>query len=265
MAATELSGAPDDTPIGTAVRTVFAGDVGRDGRFRLDGVLRFLQDVAGEQLRAVGGIGPAWVVRRCLIEVRHPARLHEDLTLHTWCSGVGRCWIERRTTMDGGRGACIEAVALWVHIDASTGRPQSVPSDALGRLGGAGLRAVDPRLGHDPLVPPTAGRVPWHVRAADLDVLGHVNNAIAGAAVEEALAITTPPGSAPTQVELEYRRPLGPGDDVAVVVDAESAGTLRLWVLGDQPGAAEAGRTAAVTAVVRSGEPGGPSATPGGR
>lgn len=265
MAATELSVAPDHVPVHVAGRTVFAGDVGPDGRFRLDGILRFLQDVAGEHLRAVGGVGPAWVVRRCRIEVRHAARLREDLTLRTWCSGTGRCWIERRTTLDGGRGASVEAVALWVHIDVATGRPQSVPSAALDRVGGAGRRAVDPRLGHDPGVPGTARRVPWQVRTADLDVLGHVNNAIAGAAVEEALATSAATGAGIAEVEIEYRRPLGPGEDVAVLADADSTGTIRIWVLGNRPGDADTDVTAAVTAVVRCGEPGRPPTTPVGR
>jgi acyl-ACP thioesterase len=63
------------------------------------------------------------------------------------------------------------------------------------------------------------------VRAADLDVLGHVNNAIALAAVEEVLA------GGPTQrVEVEYRDAIEATDDVALVT---APGRMWLTVAGN--------------------------------
>jgi acyl-ACP thioesterase len=49
-------------------------------------------------------------------------------------------------------------------------------------------------------------------RVTDHDVLGHVNNAIAMAAVEEVLH-----GLAPRRVEVEYREAISPGDDVTLM------------------------------------------------
>jgi len=57
------------------------------------------------------------------------AILDEALTLTTFCSGTGRCWAERRTSLVGSRGASIEAVSLWIRIDPATGGPLSLGDD----------------------------------------------------------------------------------------------------------------------------------------
>ena len=66
--------------------------------------------------------GP-WVVRRTVIDVIVPAVADEDLTLITFCGGLGARWADRRTSITGQRGARIEAMSLWIRISADTGRP----------------------------------------------------------------------------------------------------------------------------------------------
>jgi acyl-ACP thioesterase len=62
-------------------------------------------------------------------------------------------------------------------------------------------------------------RASWPLRATDLDVLGHVNNAVHWAAVEEVLRGRGGPGDGSWAVEVEYRAPLEADDepDLAVV------------------------------------------------
>ncbi len=78
------------------------GDADPSGTLRLDAIARFLQDVANDDAVS-GGLDDAlgWVVRRTMIAVRDPAVLGERLSLTTFCSGTGRSWAERRTSVRG--------------------------------------------------------------------------------------------------------------------------------------------------------------------
>jgi acyl-ACP thioesterase len=82
----------------------------------------------------------------------------------------------------------VETVGLWVHVDRTTGRPKPLP-DGFERIWGERARArrVRARLFHGP-PPEDARRTSWPLRATDIDVVGHVNNAAYWAAVEEEIA-----------------------------------------------------------------------------
>ena len=108
----------------TARRTVRLGDVDLSGALRLDAVARYLQDVASDDAQSAAlpnALG--WVVRRTLVRVVEPAAAGEVVELTTFCTGAGRSWAERRTTVSSDRGALVEAVSLWVQVDVTTGRP----------------------------------------------------------------------------------------------------------------------------------------------
>ena len=159
-----------------ATHRVRLADVDPGGRIRLDAIARHLQDVASDDA-AECGLDGGWVVRRTLIDVRRPAVLGEDLHLTTFCTGTGRSWAERRTSIVGAAGASIEAVSLWIHVDPASGRPAAL-GDAFFECYGeaAGDRRVSTRLAL-PAPPPDADIRPWAVRTVDLDVFDHVNNA----------------------------------------------------------------------------------------
>ena len=153
---------------------------------RLDAVARYVQDVANDDaVDAIGEDASAWVVRRTEMQIERFPVFREDLRLTTWASGTGGRWAERRTSIEGDKGGAIEVTALWVHVDASTGRPKRLAPrffDAYGEA--AGGRTVHPRLAHGG--PPDGGATqPWPLRFSDFDVLGHVNNAVYWAVVEE--------------------------------------------------------------------------------
>lgn len=170
-------------------RRVRLGDVDPTGRLRLDAAARYLQDVATDDSDDLGSLeARAWVVRRTMIEQRSALRHSEDLSLATFCSGMGTRWAERRVSMAGRRGGSIEAVTLWVHLDPITGRPKTLPADFVATYTEpSGGREVTARQVHQPVVPgdDDVHTMPWWPRVTDLDVLNHVNNAVAWEVLEQ--------------------------------------------------------------------------------
>jgi acyl-ACP thioesterase len=191
-------------------RTLIPGiaDAGGDGRVRLDAIARWLQDVAYADLLDAGADDSGvWIVRRSRIRVDRFPRFADEVIVRTFCSGIGRFSAERRTSVRGSS-AAVEAVALWVWIDAESGRPRRFPPEflsfyeqsAAGRDASVRLRHGDPPEGCE--------RREWSFRATDEDVAGHVNNSHYWAALEEEL-VAAPPDS--LDVEIEYREPMLPG------------------------------------------------------
>jgi acyl-ACP thioesterase len=246
----ELLALPERGRVFRAERPVRLGDVAPDGRMRLDAVVRFVQDVSGDDSddAAVEG-ARMWVVRRTVVEEHVPLRFRERVRLATTCSGYGSRWAERRVSVRGDGGGHAESVTLWVHVDGRTFRPAKLGDGFLAVYGEAcGGRVVDGRLRHDPLVAGAAGVEPmaWTPRATDLDLLDHVNNTIAWALVEQAVAVrvgrggSVPPwAGAPRRVEVEHRDAIGRdlvlGGRHPVVLVQTSTEALRLTVRDPDP------------------------------
>jgi acyl-ACP thioesterase len=172
----------------THQRRVRVSDAGLEGALRLDGLARYLQDVATDDW-AAAGMSPdeIWVVRRTAVQVaaggRWPA-LGEDVALTTWCGGTGPAWAERRTDLEVDGALMIETVALWVPLDPS-GRPARIGDKFYEVYGeAAGGRRVSGRVPAAPVLTRATAQ-PWPIRRADFDVVGHVNNAALWAAVTE--------------------------------------------------------------------------------
>src|SRR5262245_17656977 len=125
---TEIVERPGGRVYEVAMRPGIA-DADDAGRCRLDAMARWLQDVAYADLIDAGFEGRgAWIVRRTRIRVESFPRFGEQLTLRTFCSGIGRFSAERRTSIEGGS-AAVETVALWVCLDPERGRPMRFPPD----------------------------------------------------------------------------------------------------------------------------------------
>lgn len=183
------------------------GDVTPDRRARLDSIARWLQDAAWADINDAGithdGV---WVVRRLEIAVERFPHFWEPLEVATFCSGLGPLWAERRTTIRGGDGALVEAVALWVHLDAEGTRPQPLPFGFEEIYGAAANgRRVRARLHHPAAPPVDAIASDWMFRVGDLDMARHVNNAVYWAVLEEELAGSHPRGG--FRAAVEHRAP----------------------------------------------------------
>jgi acyl-ACP thioesterase len=191
-------------------------DCAPTGRVRLDSLARFTQDIAYADAVDAGLSKTAqWVVRRTRMRVERFPRFEEPLQLATFCSGLGRMWAERRTTIAGGGGGQVEVVSLWVHLDPVSGRPTPLRGDELAMWGeSARGRKVTARL-HHPGPGGALDTVPWRFRGSESDLAGHINNAAYFLPLEEELieAGGDPPS---IDVEIEYRSPAQPGEKVVV-------------------------------------------------
>ena len=203
------------------------GDVSPAGRARLDAIARWLQDAAyADWVDAGLDDGGVWIVRRLHLRVKAFPRFGDALEVATFCSGTGRLWAERRSivTSPTRPSVLVEAVALWVHLDARGVRPRPLPAGFEAVYGAAAAgRRVSARLAHPG--EPEAGAVsrPWHFRSADLDLAGHVNNAVYWQVVEEELVAQEP--SAGLVAEIEHRAAADAGP-----ADVLSAGAMR-WIV----------------------------------
>jgi acyl-ACP thioesterase len=138
----------------------------------------------------------------------------QHVGVRTFCSATGPRWAERTTTLSGPAGDLVQARALWVAVSREDGRPCPL-GQAFHRLYGpsVGGRQVSARLSL-PAPPHTPAGTPWPLRATDVDLARHVNNTIHWAAVEEVLAGLA---DAPVTAEMEYHRPVLPGQRPSLV------------------------------------------------
>jgi acyl-ACP thioesterase len=206
-------------------------DCAPSGRARLDALVRMLQDVAYADVEDAELQDHAvWVVRRCRIRVERFPRFADHLMLHTFCSGVGRAWAERRTTIESAEAAepLVEAVSLWVHLDPQTWHPMPFSEGEMDVYGAAaGDRRISHRLRHP--APPDDGAAirPWTFRASECDVADHINNAAYWTPLEDELLTGGAPEPARIDVEMEFRAPAQPGVK-SFLRDGD-----RGWLIGD--------------------------------
>ncbi len=155
-----------------------------------------------------------WFLRRIRVDVLEPFLEDRELELVTWSSGLAAIAAGRRWSLRGDRGGHAEVDSVWIHLDPDQ-RPARI--EAFGAYGeAAGGRRVSTKL---ELPDPPAGEpgIPWPVRATDIDLHGHVNNAAYWQAVEHVLPSTGVDPGRPLVAELDYRDPIDLGDEIEVV------------------------------------------------
>ncbi len=201
------------------------GDADSAGVLRLDGVARMLQDVATDDWDDTGiASTDTWVVRRTSIRTARGGRwpcYKDELTLTTWCGGSGAAWAERRTNVYDHDELLLEAAAIWVPISPS-GYPVRI-SPTFFDVYGAAMRGrkVSGRVAA-PVVPDGVSTRPWPLRRADLDIVGHVNNAAVWQALTEVVS------SPVAWVNVTHHGPVESGHEVTLANTARS-----LWLLVD--------------------------------
>lgn len=212
----------------TAAKVRF-GDTDPRSRLRLDALARLVQDAGDDDLDDAGldPLSP-WVVRRTSVQAADGwPRLGEPLEVSTFCSGLGSRWGERRTSV-ASPSAVVEVAAVWILLDRQ-GRPAPLGEPFLTIYApSAGGRRTSTRLHHPP-PPPSAERRRWPLRASDLDVYDHVNNAVVWTAVEDELARHR---LVPRFADVEYRAPVNAADEIELRSRLEGE-TLRLWLTAD--------------------------------
>ncbi len=215
-------------------RHVRLGDVDPSDQLRFDAIGRYAQDLANDDALDAGlQESLNFVVRKTVIAIDTPPSFREPLTCTTFCNGVGGRWAGRQSVFRGGHGALVTMSAVWVHVDTETGRPKKL-SDGFHETfdESAQGQKASIKLLHDPTVTDDAESMPWPFRWADLDLLGHVNNAAYWRPIEQLIRQHRLSRQSMT-AELEYRSPTPP----------DTMATLRSQ-LGTVPGGSEDSDTA---------------------
>jgi acyl-ACP thioesterase len=187
-----------------------------DGRLRLDAIARYFQDVAMDDVDETGWGAPdhLWVLRHIRVDVLGPFIDDDRVELRTWCSGTAAVAAGRRLSVTGDRGGRVELDSVWVHL-APDARPARI-----GEFGAyaaaAGGRIVSPRV-NLPHPPADGVRTGWPLRMTDIDLLGHVNNAVYWQAVEQCLLRAGPDPRAPTRALLGYRHAIDLDEEIELV------------------------------------------------
>jgi acyl-ACP thioesterase len=224
-----------------AQRRIRLSDTTADRRLRLDAAARYLQDVASDDVDDAGidDGDSVWVVRRTVMDVIAPLRGDRAVELATWSAGIGRSWAARRTTIAGDAAGLIEAETTWVYVDSRTMRLERLPAAMLDVYREAsGGRVASTKLTLSPQAPLHAKAGIWPLRVSDIDILGHVNNAVHWAALETALAERAP-DVARLRGIMEYRQPIDLTQTLELRTETTPRG-FRVWYLADGAAAATA-------------------------
>jgi acyl-ACP thioesterase len=201
----------------SARRRIRLADLDPSGRVRLDALARLLQDVAIDDVQETGWGMPEhlWFVRRIRIDVVEPFADDREVELMTWCSGLAAIAAGRRWSLSGDRGGRAEVDSVWIHLDSGQ-RPARIERFGPYEEATQG-RSVATKL--ELQSPPTgAPTVPWPLRVTDIDLHGHLNNAVYWQAVEHVLASHTVDVLRPLVAELDFHAPIDAGEEIALAV-----------------------------------------------
>jgi acyl-CoA thioester hydrolase len=220
-------------------------DVDAWGEMRTSVALRFLQQAASDASAAVGfdvewyaRAGALWVIRRTTIEFLEPAHYRDELAVRTWVSDLRRVRSQREYEMRrvGSETLLARAVTDWVYLDLTRGALAQPPEEMRRRLMPDAVSR--PRPARAAAAPSAAAvQVARRVELADLDSVGHVNNAQYAVYVEQAVhdalaARGGRPDTSPSAPHLRVRR-----HDLEYFAEAQYGDALAatVWVAGVTP------------------------------
>jgi acyl-ACP thioesterase len=228
----ELCARPPSGRTFTTRYRIRLSDMDASGRMRLDAVARFLQDAATDDVSETGWGTPEhlWVLRSIRIDVLRPLLEDREIGITTWGSGFAVLAAARRWSLSGDRGGSIEVDSVWIHLgpDARPARIGEGFDDykeaAQGKGASTRLTLPDP--------PPDAPGTLWPLRATDVDLMGHVNNAAYWKAIEDRLRAWGPDLRLPHRARLDFRQPLDLGDEVELREFPNGTGRGLAFVVG---------------------------------
>jgi medium-chain acyl-[acyl-carrier-protein] hydrolase len=194
--------------------TVHTYEVDAFGQLAVPALTGFLAETAGHHATALGvGLdvlmarGLTWVLVRQRIEILRAPRLHEELEVETWPSGVDRLAALRDFRVRAADGSELaRAVSQWYVLDLATRRPRP----PLSVLDAARFQIEVPRA-----TAFTDGKLAplerwerekrFHIRYADIDQNLHVNNGSYLAWAIEAMPREVWQSSRVSSLEVQYR------------------------------------------------------------
>jgi acyl-ACP thioesterase len=220
---------------------VRTGDVDSYNRLRLDGVARYLQDVAWDALHSnfMAETDPTWFVRRWVIDVIRPVNWPTNVALRQWCAGMSTRWVNWRVDITDDDDGLIETEGFWINFSEATNAPARISDDGLAYLE---TMTAERRLRWhqwltDAVPPQSDTDLSFPVRATDIDQYNHVNNAAYWQAVEQYLVEYPKLIAGPHRAVIEYNSTVLAREHISVRArfepnDSHSGRpTLRLWFL----------------------------------
>jgi acyl-CoA thioester hydrolase len=119
--------------------TVHEDAVDENGHVNNVTYVQWMQDAAVRHYDAMGGreptqaINATWVVRSHTVEYLRPAFAGEEIEVRTWVVDMRRVRSKRRYQFvrAGDGELLVRGETEWVFVDATTGRPRSVPADVV--------------------------------------------------------------------------------------------------------------------------------------
>lgn len=200
--------------------TVRHHEAGPDGTLRPASLFDMFQDAAAEHAEILGcGMtflqkrSFLWVLSRIALEVRRMPVIGETVTVETYPTGVERLFALRQFTVTDAAGDVLaRATSCWLILSAETYRPQRIektleitlpPNADKPRHFAVPDRAAPP--------PENAAELRYTVRASQIDVNRHLNNAYYAAFVHDMLAELTGENRGPASMQLFFQHagPLG--------------------------------------------------------
>ena len=214
-------------------------EAGADGVLRPSGYLRYAQDVAWQHSEAEGydrawyaARRSHWLVRSVSLRLRDRVAYGTQLEVSTEVTGWRRVLARRHTRFIDEDAS---SAPSWTRTGRCSDRPDGPP--ACRRPSSSASRRVRPsRPCGCPCRPPPvdATTVPMTVRDADVDPMGHLNNAAYVDLIEAGMAAMTEGDAArttmrpPRTYRLVYLRPAPARSDLAVIVLAARRGPRRV-------------------------------------
>lgn len=203
------------------------------GRLRLDAVARYLQDTAIEDVLETGWGLPdhLWFIRRIELETDTAFLEDRSVEIVTWCSGIAAIAAGRRWSLRGDAGGRIEVESVWIHLGPDA-RPARIAGFDLYAEAAEG-RPVSTKIDL-PAPPSFAETFSWPLRSTDVDLHGHVNNAVHWQAVEHRLAHRGFDFAQPSSARIDYGDPLSLDDEVELAEWRDDAGYSLAFVVGER-------------------------------
>jgi acyl-CoA thioester hydrolase len=152
--------------------------------------LRYMQEAAFDASAAAGydmaryeAMDHYWLIRETEIEYLRPLRYGDRVEVKTWVADFRRVRSRRAYEFRNAASSRLVAQAMtdWVYLDGTAERPASIPQEMKAAFWRGGAPASIPQRGRFPSLPPppsNAFRQQRRVEWRDLDMVGHVNNAV---------------------------------------------------------------------------------------
>jgi acyl-CoA thioester hydrolase len=223
------------------VRSYEVGDTGTTG---LGTLLRYLELLATDHSSSLGydnrwyeRIGTAWFVRTMDLWLGCQSVIGAELLLATWVSDFRRVQARREYSVTrADTGALVaRASARWGYVDRVTGQPRRLDDELLSRFELHPAHVLAPAALPAPAPPLASATMSLTARTYEADTQSHINNAVYGDWLMEALRRLTrahPDLSPlhPRRYRIDYLRPVREGDVVAIATSAAAPASRALTV-----------------------------------